>query len=153
MNDKQTMIGEGRVYEPYLGILTVVLIIASILTIFFVAKCVSSPSIVSGLFGLSSFMLFVTVFIPILMGQKVSIKQGNITLFYRIRSPVTFRISESLHRIVLRHGKIESFVFKKGNMRAKVSPPGYKHGEELLAAILMVVQQEQMEVEYEKRGR
>ncbi len=135
-----------KLYSAPVGFHAVVSAIALSLCIIFFLKWRGSAS----LWHLALFSCFAVVLIafskPLIDARKVSVENGNITLYHRFSKPRTFSIVDSLYAIVTKNDEVRSFRFRVGWKHIQVSPVVYKDGGEMTAKILAVLKKKKMVV-------
>jgi hypothetical protein len=124
-------------------------IILGALSVFFLVKLLTSPSIWYLVFLVVPFFCFLSLLYALVLNQKIILHGNNVTILRRMQTPLTATVADSLHQITVKNGAMVHFRFRfhNGRQLAQISPSAYKNSEQLLKQLTDIIDQEKLVVD------
>ena len=123
--------------------------ISGALSVFFLVKLLTSPSMWYVLFLIVPLLCFLGLTYALVLNQRVILHGNTVTILRRMHTPLTDTVADALYQIIVIHGAMSTFRFRfhNGQQSSQISPSVYKDGQKLLKQLTTIIDQEKIVVD------
>ena len=140
---------ERCAYSLNTGLTKLYTVISGALSVFFLVKLLTSPSLWYLVFLIVPLFCFLGLLYALVLNQRVILHGNTVTILRRMHTPLTDTVADALYQIIVIHGAMSTFRFRfhNGQQASQISPSVYKDGQKLLEQLTAIIDQEKLVVD------